>query len=281
MRTFGKVLVGIVALLLILIFVAEFGLRWYLGNEMKQSFSASSETGQSQEVDVAFGSTPLLFGIAKGEIPYIKVDAPSSATVVTNPQDGLPDLQGNPETHMVMNGLKFQDTQNPTARTLEMETVMRDEVILALIQRSIASQQPQTPQLSLDNFSPNTESLQDLAQGLLQNIIKVTNVTSKKAENSIDVEFTNGAATLTLLPEVENGQVKFTVKNTALFGFDLPAGASDAITNGLSSGVGSLTDTGLTMESITVEDGGIRMKLRGENVNLNELGNQPYLNSTR
>ena len=39
-------------------------------------------------------------------------------------------------------------------------------------------------------------------QGLLQQVVKVTKVTSNPQNSTIDVEFTNGAAMLTLKPKV-------------------------------------------------------------------------------
>lgn len=59
--TIWKFIVGLLVALLIMLFVAEFGLRWFIGNELRSSFEAqAAEDGVTMTEDptISFGATP-------------------------------------------------------------------------------------------------------------------------------------------------------------------------------------------------------------------------------
>ena len=63
----------------------------------------------------------------------------------------------------------------------------------------------------------------------------------------------------------------FEATNAQLFGVDLPAEATAAITEGLRNSADSFSQ-GLKVDSFDVTDGGLQVALSGTNVNLAELG---------
>lgn len=253
----GKVLLGIVLIIVILLFAAELGLRMMISNQLKQDY----ESAGGQSASISFGASPLLLGLAQGELSHVEITAPDSLVAQWNQDKTDVEIVGTPQLHTVLDGLSLTDPDNPTAKSMQMETRISDEGLHAMLVQGMNKNQSEAPN--------------DFAAGILKQLVKVTGVSTKAATNTITVEFTDGAATIDLQPQVGDGTVKFTAGNTSLFGVELPAGVSDALTQALDQGVNQLGTNGLTVDSIQVEDGGVRIAMSGNNVNLAEISTQP------
>ncbi|MDO4631534.1 MAG: DUF2993 domain-containing protein [Corynebacterium sp.] len=268
----GKILLIIIIVIVILLVATEFGLRWFIGNQVVQSVEASateSADGQQasrEKATVAFGMSPLLLGLVQGEIPHVEVDTPSTLNIKKDSHSNVSEISGVPKTHLIADGLSLRDAENPTARTMTLETTLEDEYLLALVQYSIAQQQAMG---QIDASQVNGQ-----LQQLLQQVVQVTKVTSNPQNSTVDVEFTNGAASLTLRPKVVDGNLGFDATNTALFGFDLPEEATQAVSNSLNQNIADMNSSGMATDEVMVIDGGVRLKMSGNNVKL-QSASQP------
>lgn len=268
----GKILLIIIIVIVILLVATEFGLRWFIGNQVVQSVEASAtESADEQQASrekatVAFGMSPLLLGLVQGEIPHVEVDTPSTLNIKKDSHSNVSEISGVPKTHLIADGLSLRDAENPTARTMTLETTLEDEYLLALVQYSIAQQQAMG---QIDASQVNGQ-----LQQLLQQVVQVTKVTSNPQNSTVDVEFTNGAASLTLRPKVVDGNLGFDATNTALFGFDLPEEATQAVSNSLNQNIADMNSSGMATDEVMVIDGGVRLKMSGNNVKL-QSASQP------
>lgn len=269
-NSFLKVILGVIAVVVVLLLIAEFGLRWFIGNQLANEVEAQEG---DEKASISFGAQPLLWGIATQNISNVEIDTPNSVNITYPDASEIPEISGAPKTTITMQNLDMSDPNAPVAGHLIMNTTATDEFLLATIQREMAmAQQQNQPQAPQGNPFENGElNLEELAGGFLQNLIKITDIRSNAANGTVEVQITNGAAALTLRPEVSNGQMGFIAENASLFGFDLPKGVSDALTKALSDGMGDTTGTGMTITNANVVDGGINLIMEGDNVNLQEI----------
>lgn len=250
----SKILLSIVAVILVLGLIAEFGLRWFIGNQIAEDLS-SSTTGEKAKV--SFGASPLIFSLPQQRIPSLTVDSPSTVTITSNGSGQPPTIDGQPELHLVLKDFALTET-NPTAGSLEMTTLLSDEYLLASIQSNMTPQQA------------TGDSIEELASQFLTQLITVTAIKSNPSDGTMDVELTQGAMSLKLRPEVTNGGLGFTATEAAAFGMSLPEEIANAITDAFSQNVQSFGD-GLSLESVEVADGGLRLHITGTNVPLSQL----------
>lgn len=256
-----KILIIIIVVILLFLLVAEFGLRWFLGDKLKDQFAAqASDQGLTveEEPSVSFGATPLLFDIARSSISEVTVNTPDTLTITYPGGSGeAPEILGTPESTITLEGLNISDSDNPVAKNMNLTTFATDEFILATVQREM------TTQMSVNESD-------GLAQQLMQEFIQITGITSDPERGAVEVEFTGGAAGLTLRPVADNGQVSFEVLDSQLFGFGLPTEVSSALTQGLQSSVDQVAG-GLQVASIEVQDNGLSIQLTGQNINVRTL----------
>ena len=257
---FPKVLITIVVILLVLLLIAEFGLRWFIGRELKNEFADQvAQQGITVEEDptISFGSYPLLLGLAQGSIKHVAVETPDTIQITHPGGDGsVPEISGTPQATIILTGLSVADTSNPVADNLDLTTFASDEFILATVQAEMAKAAE-----SQGN---------DLASRLLQELVKITGISSNTDTQALEVEFTEGAARASLRPFALNGQLAFEVLDSQLLGFDLPEDISKALTDGIQSQVNEVAG-GLQISSIDVVDGGLDINLTGENINVRTL----------
>ena len=72
--TAWKIFIGVLVALLLIILLAELGLRWFLGTQMKDQFVQSAKdqgVEASEEPEVSFGASPMIFGMLNGKIPQM------------------------------------------------------------------------------------------------------------------------------------------------------------------------------------------------------------------
>ncbi len=269
MRTskLGKTLLGIIVGVIVLLLVAEFGLRWYIGKQLGDQMQASS-TGE--KASVSFGASPLLLGMATGKIPEVTVDSPSTVTITAGTAGEAPTITGQPESHVTMKDLDFAANDNATAGSVDMVTTMTDEYLLAVVQRQMAENNSGATGTTLNGATGDQLDLGALAGQLIQQLVTVTGITSDPANGTVDVQITNGAAALTLRPQAQDGKLTFTAENASIFGVSLPTEVSDALTQGFSQKLQEI-GPGLSLADVTVVDGGVKIHVVGTNVPLSSL----------
>lgn len=270
MKTLWKTLLIVAVVLLALLLVAEIGLRWYLGSQMKTQFREATEAqGVTAEADpeVSFGAGPLTLGVLRGVIPQMDIDTPESLKI-TGTDAGSPEVSGTPAAKVHVTDLDLTDQDNPVAGHLKATTDVPDEFMLAAIQR--AFEQAGSRSTSGTRVSDG----QSLAEGIMRQLIKVTDVTSDPESQALELEFTDGAATLKMQPQVADGTVNFNVLGTTFFGFDLPEEVTEMIEQALQGSVDDAVDPistgGLRVEEFRVVDGGAVVTVSGDDVPLSE-----------
>ena len=242
--TAWKIFIGVLVALLLIILVAELGLRWFLGTQMKNQFVQSAkEQGveTSEEPEVSFGG-PMVFGMLNGKIPQMDMKTPSTLKI-----EGTT-ITGQPAADVHVEDMTL--SKEPVAGTLRASTTVPDQFLLASFQKAIADQS---------------------GYDTLGNLV-VTAITANDAEDDLNVEFAGGLATLSLKPEVRDGKLAIDAENASLFGFDLPGQATDAISNALAEGMEEqLAGQQLTFESVDVGAGEVTLTMIGHDVPMSEL----------
>lgn len=247
-----KVFVSIALVAVLLLIGAEFGLRALISNQMKKDFAATS----SEEPKVSFGPTPLLLSQLTGTIAQVNVENPSTVQISKGP-DGAPRVEGTPATKVAIKDLSMKDSENPTAGHLQVDAELTEEFLLAQAQAAMAS-------------ATAKEQGDDIASQLIRGLIKITSVDAIAAEQAVKIEFTDGAASLTLRPTVDNGALKFRAEEASLLGLGLPSQLTDTLTKTMEKEATELSGL-LKIEDLKVEDTKITLRMAGDNVPLDEL----------
>lgn len=250
-----KILVGVLVTVLILVLIVEFGLRWFIGNQLREEFDAqAAESGVVVEEDptISFGASPLVLSAVTGTVNEVTVTTPSTMRISYPTGDATrPEVNGQPGAVIDIRDLRISDLDNPVAGQLTTTTELPEDFLLAVIQEEAAAAQGGDG-------------------GFLQDLLAITDLTANPAESTIVVEFSRGLASLTLRPVTEGGQLSFEATDAALFGFGLPGEVADGISAALRSGVDEQVGN-MRIEEFTVIDQGVRVRIAGENIPLGEL----------
>ncbi|MEZ2121777.1 MULTISPECIES: DUF2993 domain-containing protein [unclassified Corynebacterium] len=255
-----KILLGIVVSLLIILLIAEIALRMVISKELKDDFDEQATLNgvvTSREPDIGFGPTPLLLSIATGTIPTVNVSTPATLQITRNGSNGGPDIKGTPAADIHITDLALRDPDGPVAGHITIETKIPDDLMLAQVQAAMAEQ--------------TSIAGDGLAGALLQNLVQVTDIRTDPETDTLDVEFTDGAARLIIRPSAVDGQLQMEATETRLFGFTLPDEVTGAISKALKSSAPELGE-GMRIDTVSVRRNGMHLKLSGENVNLDEVG---------
>lgn len=251
MKTAWKVIVGILAVLLVLLLVAEGGIRMFMANQITSEYSAgaesaseSGEAAEPAEPKVSFGPQPVIFGLASGKLPHIEIETPS--TLVVNGDE----IYGEPASHVLMDNMRY-GSGDPIADSLRLDTELTNDLIRAILNQQLREQ------MGEDSF--------------LSGIITVSDVNTDPEAGTIHIAFSGGAASLDLKPITEDGQMRFEATGTKLFGFDLPDEVAGALSDAMQQGMEDQGAGQLRIEDFTVVPGGVRVTMAGENVNFNDL----------
>ncbi|WP_347304797.1 DUF2993 domain-containing protein [Corynebacterium sp. SA-MJD20WY100] len=241
-RVWRVVLIVLVALLVLALLV-EFGLRWFMSSQMTKQFDEQGAEGAS----VSFGATPLLFGLARGEVSEMNMDTPSTLMIDKEAKT----IEGQPATKIHMEGMTM--SQDPVARSLQTTTTLPTDYLLVTLQNQIAERS---------------------GQDMLGDIV-MTNLTTNDAEDVVDVEFAGGLFTLTLKPEARDGALAFEATGSKLLAWDLPEEVTHQISDALSEGLkNQVAGDTMRIDRVDVGAGDITIDISGENVKLNEMGEQ-------
>lgn len=243
--TAWKIFIGVLVALLLIILLAELGLRWFLGTQMKDQFVQSAK-GQgvetSEEPEVSFGASPMIFGMLNGKIPQMDMKTPSTLKI-----EGT-NITGQPAADVHVEDMTL--SKEPVAGSLRASTTVPDQFLLASFQKAIADQS---------------------GYDTLGNLV-VTGITAHDAEDNLSVEFAGGLAELSLKPEARDGKLAINAERASLFGFDLPEQATTAISDALAEGMAEqLAGQQLTFESVDVGAGEVTLTMVGQNVPMSEL----------
>lgn len=245
-----KIFVGVLATVLIILFAAEFGLRAWVANRVESEFAATAPAATSDSAKISFGSTPLTLGLLRGTVPHVALSVPSTLQLT----DGR--YEGNPAATVHMDNLRQTDAGS-VAENFDVVTNLPDAFVKTILQQQLGTALDQVPGVPAD---------------VLKNFVSVSSVASNPADGTVTVQFTSDLAAITLRPQMEGDQLTFSADSTRLFGIDLPGGVTDRISQALRDAMRDAVFGNMRVRDVTVIEGGIRVSLTGNDVNLNQLG---------
>lgn len=240
-----KIFVGVLVGLLLILLIAEFGLRWYMGRQMTSQFMETTQAEGlevTEKPSVSFGASPLTLGMLGGKISQMNMSTPSTLQI-----EGT-EVKGQPAADIELRDLSVASA--PVAGQMRATTTLPDDFLLATFQKSIAEQS--------DNAT-------------LGNMV-ITSITTNAEDSTIDVEFGGGLASLALEPSANNGVLDIATRKAAVFGMNLPDQATAALSDSLREGVQEqFVGSQLHVDAVEVGSGELKLTVAGTNVPLKEL----------
>lgn len=261
----GRVLVGLLALVMVGLVVAEFGARWYMRDEITtelRDYAAASGVELVAEPEVHFGWEPVILGLARGSVPKMDMVIPSSLDVSYVDNDrSKPIVKGDPEVRLVGEDITphrtsagGQATENATVGTLDVSTSIPDELMLAEVQRAIQ------------------EKVTQAGGNPLVKMLNITEIRPNSHEQVLEVFINDRLASVQVRPVVTQGQVAFEVQDAKVLGISLPSNFTSALQTALgNSAQRAPVPAGLDFQSARVTDQGLDLQLSGRNVDLKAM----------
>lgn len=253
-----KVLIGFLLVIVLLLLLAEFGLRWFMKDQIQSAFrEQQQESGVSEPVDaeISLGASPMLLGIVQSKIPQMTVDIPSTLDITYEGQDkSKPRITGDPAVHLELRDMKM-DTDNPddaVVGDLRLRTVITKEMLLAQAAES-------ANEGGGDEDNP------------LAGFLQITDVRPHPDKQTLSFELTGGLATFEVKPVIQDGQMKMEMENVSLLGIDLPESFTQEMETQLEDSIPADVQGGMDFESINVTDEGLEVHMHGTDVNFSEL----------
>ncbi|MBZ8177612.1 DUF2993 domain-containing protein [Corynebacterium poyangense] len=254
----GKVIWTLLIILVVLLLAAEIALRFIVGRQFEHSVAQQAqESGISEPADpkISFGWHPLLLSVITKNVSHVDLTTPDTLNISWPGSPGdAPNIKGQPEAHVILSDVDISDSQQPVAQHMETNTTLSGDYLRAVLQKNMAGETSQ----------------EDYATAVLRSIIHVTAVTTNAQDNTMNIEFTDGAASLTLRPSAVNGDLNLETVNSSFFGINLSDNINQAISRVLSQGTKS-KDRNLTIQDAKITDGGLELLITGDNVNLNQI----------
>ncbi len=252
MKTAWKVVVGILAALLVLLLVAEFGLRAYMAHEIRSDAAAQNPGGQSasaEQADVSFGPSPITLGLLRGTIPHMEMRTPSTLSVTGDTFTGQPAADIRVDNLRVAGGRQV-------AENFVLSTELPDDYVRVILEQQLS------------------QSLQQAGSGrgsLLDGLLTISSVTSHPDNGTFTIGVSGGAADIELRPRMDGDRLTFEAASTELFGFQLPGNVTSGITDAIDKGMQDSVSGELAVRDFTVVDGGLKVTLAGQNVDMEKL----------
>ena len=265
-----KVLISVVAVLVILLVIAEFGVRAYAKNTVVDEIRSSLEedgTELSEDPSVSFGASPLLLGLVQGKIPSMSATMPS--TVEVSYEDGdqsRPVITGQPAVEMDAKNISVTG-ESMLIDDLTLDTTMPSEMLLAELQKSEAAGGAEDGE---DGEQAQNSEDDNPFSGALDNLISITDVAMNTGENTLDFEISGGLATLSMVPEVTDGTLSMSLSDVKIFGMSLPQSVAESLSDQLESTVNEASEE-LTIQSAEVTEDGLKIRLHGTQINMDEI----------
>lgn len=267
-----KILVSVVAVLVILLVIAEFGVRAYAKNTVVDEIRSSLEedgTELSEDPSVGFGASPLLLGLVQGKIPSMNASLPS--TIQVDYEDGdqsRPVVSGQPAVDLDAKDISIKG-ESMLIDDLTLNTTMPPELLLAELQKSEAEGAEGTEgEQAQDDQSG--ESGDNPFSGALEGLISITGVNMNPDENTLDFEVSGGLATLSMTPEVTDGNLSMSLADVKIFGMSLPESVAESLSDSLERSVND-TSEDLDIQSAEVTEDGLKIELHGNQVNMDDI----------
>lgn len=228
MKTTSKVITSVLVVLLLVLLLAEFGIRAYSANQIKEEFPVAND-----EVEVSFGTVPMIFGLATGKLDQMHAHSP--------------------ELSIEAEGIHLRGADEGMVENASATTDISNEELVAMFQQAIREEMPpNTPDLVTDN-------------------ITITNIYTERGGN-IEVEFVHGAYMLTLTPVVTDEGLRFEAPSSTLFGINLSdevnANIEQAIAEAIEETAGADT---LGLRNAEVLEDGVRITVGGQNVRQEDI----------
>ena len=247
-----KVLAIIVIIVLLLALIAEFGARWYIKHEIKNSLTEASNSRTVEDPKVSLGTTPVLFGLVQRSLPHLEVEVPSSIDVSYEDNDpSRPVVTGMPRTHITGKKLSMGETpQDMRFGELTVDAELPKEVMKA---EMIANQSGQSD------------------DDLLNSLLQVNDVVPNPQDQTLEVQFSGGLASIVMSPKIQEGKLAMEVSAVKVFGQELPDVLAEALGGAVEESVDQNTPGGLEPRDVRVTDSGLEISLHGTDVDLNEL----------
>ena len=307
-----KIVLTIVVIVAVLLLAAEFGLRWYLSSSIKEEASHDPSISSS-DVDVNFGSTPLLFGLPQGKIPQLTIAVPNTVAIsYPDGNDRPPHVTGAPAAILTMEDLSFT---NEVAGKMTIDASLTAEYLLASAQKS-AVENPEgvdgtaTSQTVTDVgpfYSPaqygeadtdsrgssagDTPSLRDLFSDtdsdgsaaadafrqklgkLTRQYLKVTAIHPNPSNGTLTFEIAHGVASLELHPEIVDDRLEMKLNDLRLLGFSIPESVVNEMRQGLEKAA-SVDMEPFHPTKVEVTSRGLHIVQEGKDVDLRKLQDQ-------
>lgn len=260
--TWWKILGGLIAVILVLLLLAEFGLRWYIKDNISNSLkeeAISSGVQLREDPDVTLGKAPLLLGVAQGKIPELNMTIPSTLQVsYENNDQSRPVVKGNPEVTMNAKDITGTSKDEMVMGSLDVTTLMPTDAMLA------------QAQASMNESKANGEGL----EGIMAELLKVTDINTDEEAQTLIFQLGGGIADLVLKPEVVNGELSMQAEDVRVLGFSLPSGITKSLEKQLAdqaAEAGRAMGEDMKMKDVHVERDGLHVTMHGTNVNLKEM----------
>ncbi|MGJ4083660.1 DUF2993 domain-containing protein [Corynebacterium macclintockiae] len=255
-----KIFTGIVLVIVLLLVLAEFGLRWYLKDELKAALKDQiQESGVSSSVDpkVSLGASPVLLGMAQGKIPQMTLDVPSTLDISYEDNDqSKPKVSGQPAMHIDMRDLKMDgdDPNKATVGEVTLRTTLPKEMLKA-----------QAAESANDDKSGGAED------NPLGGMMKISDVRPNPDKQTLSFDISGGLATFEVKPTVQDGKMKMEMDNVSLLGFQLPESFTQQMESQLQDSVPADPQGGLEFQGINVTEEGLEVTMHGTDVRVNDL----------
>lgn len=246
-----KIVLGLIATVLVLFFVAELGLRFFISQQIKSAFrdSAPETAVVKEDAQVHFGASPVVFGLARGKLQHVNLAFPSTLT---------PDrttIEGTPAATLDATGFVL-DRDDPSADKVVVRTELPKALVRDMLQRELSRS---LEEANNGRFADYTE------------IITVSDVATDPSAGTFQITFSNGAFGVELRPELNGGHLSFSAASTSVLGQKLPDVFSEAVSVALERSLNDQLAGPLRIERFTVVDNGFDVMVSGENVHLNDL----------
>lgn len=246
-----KIALGIIAGILVLLFIAEIAVRGLIAQQLRSSLSdtAPDYAAVQEDASVHFGASPVLLGLARGKLQHLNIDIPS--TLIPDSDE----IVGNPPAIIDATGFTL-DQDDPHADELILHTELPQALMRDMLQQELRR---------------SLNESQDGRFAEYDEILTVSDVRTNPATGTFTVTFSNGAFAVELRPEINNDQLSFAAESTQILGRNLPDFFSEAVSNALSNGLNEDVVGPLQVQQFEIIDNGFRIIVGGHDVHLNEL----------
>lgn len=251
-----RILLSIVVVLVLLIALAEFGMRAYLKDQIANGVkeqAAESGVELASEPKANFGKSSVLLGMLTQNIGELNMEVPSSLDISYEDGDkSRPVVNGNPEVKFEGRDVKIENQgEQMIVGELTMNTSIPSELMLAQVAKSTAQQGG--------------------SGGGMEGLVTITGVKPNEEDQTLEFEITHGLATMKMKPVVENGKMRFDVEGAQLFGMDLPESLKNSVQDSLSQDAVGMEDTNLEFKNVHVTSEGMDVEMYGRNVDMKEM----------